>query len=71
MQIGPSSKGGANLGTVERRYSSSQKLAQEDTKKVLSKAEEKKKMGGLTATKQPPTPVEIDPMHTDIIGARN
>ena len=44
------------------------KIAGEDTKNALSKAQDKKNNQGKTATGQTPDPIEIDPEKKDIIG---
>ena len=56
-QMGPPSGGSKTLGVLERRYGASKKLAQEDTKVALAKAQKAK-----TVTGQPDqNPVIINP----------
>jgi hypothetical protein len=56
-------KGNDKLGTLEHRYGSSKKLAQEATKVALQKATDQKMLNpGKTATGQPADPIELDPV---------
>lgn len=62
-QKGANEKGSGTLGTLEHRYGSSKKLAQEATKVALQKATDQKMLNpGKTATGQPADPIEIDPV---------
>ena len=62
-QKGANEKGSGTLGTLEHRYGSSKKLAQEATKVALQKATDQKMLNpGKTATGQPADPIELDPV---------
>ena len=62
-QKGAKEQGSGSLGALEHRYGSSKKLAQEATKVALQKAADQKVQNpGLTMTKQPADPVELDPV---------
>ena len=62
-QKGSKEQGSGSLGTLEHRYGSSKKLAQEATKVALQKAADQKMLDpGITMTKQKADVVELDPV---------
>ena len=54
------------LGKLENRYLNTRKLAEDDTKKALKKAEKMKEAGGRTPVQRADT-IEINPIKQDIV----